>query len=153
MLALIEHPAELAKLRRDPSLCALAADEIVRWTTPVNHFARTAACDYELRGRKIRQGESLALFYASANRDEEVFDDPFRFEVDRDPNPHLAFGIGEHFCLGAALARMEIRVLLEELAPRLESIELAGPPERLVSSFVGGVKHLPIRYRVAAALR
>jgi hypothetical protein len=153
MLALIESPAELEKLRRDPSLCALAADEIVRWTTPVNHFARTAACDYELRGRKIRQGDSLALFYASANRDEEVFADPFTFRVDRDPNPHLAFGIGEHFCLGAALARMEIRVLLEELAPRLEHVALAGPPERLVSSFVGGVKHLPIRYRVAPAGR
>ena len=149
MLALIEHPDELAKLRRDPALCSVAADEIVRWTTPVNHFVRTAACDYELRGSKIREGESLCLFYASANRDEEIFDDPFQFRVDRSPNPHMGFGIGEHFCLGASLARMEIRVLLEELVPRLESVELAGPAERLVSSFVGGVKHLPLRYRVA----
>ncbi len=151
LLALIEHPDQLAKLRRDPGLMAFASDEIVRWTTPVNHFNRTATCDYEIRGQKVREGDSLCLFYASANRDEEVFEDPFAFRVDRDPNPHLGFGIGEHFCLGASLARMEIRVLLEELVPRLESIDLAGPPERLVSSFVGGVKHLPIRYEICPA--
>ncbi len=148
LLALIEHPVELAKLREDIGLAASAADEIVRWTTPVNHFVRTATEDYELRGQKIRAGDSLALFYASANRDEEIFDDPFAFRVDRSPNPHLGFGIGEHFCLGATLARMEIRVLLEELIPRLESIELVGEPRRLASSFVGGVKHLPIRCRI-----
>ncbi len=148
MLALIEHPDELAKLRANVGLAASAADEIVRWTSPVNHFARTAMCDYELRGEKIRKGESVALFYSSANRDEEVFEDPFQFRVDRDPNPHLGFGIGEHFCLGATLARMEIRVLLEELVPRLDSAELTAPPERLASSFVGGVKHLPIRYAI-----
>ena len=148
LLALIENPDELAKLRGDIGLAASAADEIVRWTSPVNHFVRTATRDTELRGQKIRKGDSLALFYASANRDEEVFDEPFAFRVDRHPNPHLGFGIGEHFCLGATLARMEIRVLLEELVPRLESIELAGEPERLASSFVGGVKHLPIRYEV-----
>ncbi len=146
LLALIENPEQLEKLRGDLSLAATAADEIVRWTSPVNHFVRTANEDTEIRGQKIRKGESLTLFYASANRDEEVFDDPFAFRVDRKPNPHLGFGIGEHFCLGATLARMEIRVLLEELVPRLRSIELAGEPERLASSFVGGVKHLPIHY-------
>ena len=149
MLALMEHPEELAKLRADPSLCASAADEIVRWTTPVNHFARTATRDYELRGQTIREGQSVALFYASANRDEEVFEDPFEFRIDRNPNNHLGFGIGEHFCLGSSLARMEIRVLLEELIPRLEHIELAGKPERLASSFVGGIKHLPVRCSVS----
>ncbi|MGI9430612.1 MAG: cytochrome P450 [Myxococcota bacterium] len=152
MLALIEHPDALRRLQEDPALCATAADEIIRWTTPVNHFVRTAASDYELRGQQIKEGDSLALFYASANRDEEVFDAPFEFRVDRDPNPHLAFGIGEHFCLGANLARMEIRVLLAELLPRLVSVELGGPPERLASSFVGGVKHLPIRYEVGPAV-
>ncbi len=148
MLALMENPAELDKLRRNLALCDKAADEIVRWTTPVNQFARTATQHYELRGRTIKKGESLALFYASANRDEEIFEDPFAFRVDRDPNPHLGFGIGAHFCLGASLARMEIRVLLEELISRLESVELVGPVERLMSSFVGGVKHLPVRMRV-----
>ena len=149
LLALIEHPDELEKLRSDPSLSAAAADEIVRWTTPVNQFARTATRDYELRGQTIREGEDVALFYASANRDEEVFEDPFAFRIDRSPNNHLGFGIGEHFCLGASLARMEIRVLLEELVPRLEEIELTGEPARLASSFVGGIKHLPVRCKVA----
>lgn len=151
MLALIENPDALRRLKDDPALLETAADEIIRWTTPVNHFVRTAACDYELRGERIREGDSCALFYASANRDEEVFDAPFEFRVDRNPNPHLAFGIGEHFCLGASLARMEIRVLLAELIPRLESIELDGQPERLASSFVGGVKHLPIRCAIRPA--
>ncbi len=151
LLALIEHPEQLAKLRADPSLAETAADEMIRWSTPVNHFVRTANCDYELRGKTIRNGDSLCLFYASANRDEEVFEDPFEFRIDRDPNPHLAFGIGEHFCLGASLARMEIRVLLEELIPRLDRVELAATPQRLVSSFVGGVKHLPIRYEIHAS--
>ena len=152
LLALIEHPDELQKLRADPELVGLASDEMIRWSTPVNHFARTAARDYQMRGKTIKSGDSLCLFYASANRDEDVFHDPFVFRVDRDPNPHLAFGIGEHFCLGASLARMEIRVLLEELAPRLEEVELATEPQRLISSFVGGVKHLPIRYRVRPAV-
>lgn len=148
LLALIEHPDELAKLQHDPALCAVAADEIVRWTTPVNHFARTAARDAEVGGRKIREGESLCLFYASANRDEAVFEDPFTFRVDRDPNPHLGFGIGEHFCLGANLARLELRVIFRALAERLEAVELAAPVARMRSSFLGGVKRMPIRYRL-----
>ena len=148
MLALIENPGELDKLRRDPSLVETAADEIVRWTTPVNHFSRTATEDYVLRGKHIRKGDSLALFYASANRDEEVFEDPFVFRIDRNPNPHLGFGIGEHFCLGAHLARLDLKVFFRQLAERLESIELAGPVERLHASFAGGPKRLPVRYRL-----
>jgi len=148
LLALIENPAQLEKLRNDPSLVKTAVEEIVRWTTPVIQFCRTPTEDFELRGQKIRAGESMCLFYPSANRDEDVFDEPFAFRVDRRPNPHLAFGIGEHFCLGANLARLELRVLFAELAARLEAVELAGPVERLRSSFLGGVKHMPIRYRL-----
>ena len=102
----------------------------------------------EIRGVPIRKGDSVGLFYPSANRDEEVFEDPFEFRIDRSPNPHLAFGIGEHFCLGSHVARLEMQVAYKHLLPRIEEIELAGPPERLRSSLVGGVKHLPIRYRL-----
>jgi cytochrome P450 len=151
LLAFLEHPAELEKLRRDPSRVGLAADEIVRWTTPVNHFSRTATADYELRGRRIRKGDSVALFYASANRDEEVFEDPFRFRIDRDPNPHLGFGVGEHFCLGAHLARMDLRVFWRQFVERVEHIEPAAPHELLAASFVGGPKHVPVRIRVRPA--
>jgi cytochrome P450 len=123
-------------------------DEIIRWTSPVVHFARTATRDCELRGHRIAKGDTLAMFYPSANRDEEVFGDPDSFRVDRAPNPHLAFGIGEHFCLGTPLARLELRILFEQLLARLEHAELAGAPERLRASLVGGLKHLPIRYRL-----
>ena len=146
LLALIENPGELEKLRRDPSLIKSAVEEIVRWTTPVIQFCRTASEDVELRGQKIREGEAFCLFYPSANRDEDVFDDPFAFRVDRDPNPHLAFGIGEHFCLGANVARLEMQIMFRHLIERLGHVELAGPVERLRSSFLGGVKHMPIRY-------
>jgi cytochrome P450 len=152
MLALLENPAQLAALRADPAgRVNDAVEEIVRWTTPVNFMMRTAACDYELGDAKLRQGDRLVLYYASANRDEDVFDDPFVFRIDRHPNPHLGFGIGEHFCLGANLARKSQRALFAELAARLEDVALAGPPERLAASFVAGVKHLPIRYRLAPA--
>jgi cholest-4-en-3-one 26-monooxygenase len=151
LLALIENPAELAKLRAHPELVESAVEEIVRWTTPVIQFCRTALRDVEIRGQKIRAGQSLCLFYPSANRDEDVFDEPFRFRIDRHPNPHVAFGIGEHFCLGANLARLELRVLFRELARRLVGAELAGPVERLRSSFLGGVKHMRIRYRLSPA--
>ncbi|HEB90802.1 MAG TPA: cytochrome P450 [Deltaproteobacteria bacterium] len=143
-----EHPAELEKLRADPGLVGLAADEIVRWTTPVNHFSRTATRDIEFGGKSIREGDSLALFYASANRDEDVFEDPFTFRIDRDPNPHLGFGVGEHFCLGASLARMDLRVFWRQFVERVESIEPTGPIELLDSSFVGGPKHIPVRVKV-----
>jgi cytochrome P450 len=144
--ALIEHPGELARLRDDPALLSTAADEMIRWVTPVKEFMRTAATDTQVGGVPVKEGESLLLSYPSANRDEEVFDDPFRFDVGRDPNKHLAFGFGVHYCLGAALARMETRALFAELLPRLESVELAGQPEWVATTFVGGLKHLPIRY-------
>jgi cytochrome P450 len=149
LLALVENPGELARLRADPGLAAQAVEEIVRWTTPVNYMKRTAARDVEVRGQKIRAGEELMLCYASANRDEEVFDDPFSFRITRDPNRHLGFGIGEHFCLGAHLARRSSTALFSEIARRVELLEPAGTPQRTASSFVAGVKHLPIRYRFA----
>jgi cytochrome P450 len=124
-------------------------DEMIRWVTPVKEFMRTANQDYELRGVTIREGDAVLLSYPSANRDEDVFDDPFRFDVGRDPNKHLAFGFGVHYCLGAALARMEIRAFFEELLPRLRSIEIAGTPEGIATTFVGGLKRLPIRYSIA----
>ncbi len=151
LLALIQHPEQLEKLRADPGLVEPAVEEIVRWTTPVIQFCRTANQDLEVRGQKIAKGESVCLFYPSANRDEEIFDAPFEFRVDRKPNPHLAFGIGEHFCLGANLARLELRVLFRQLAARLESPEQTGPAERLRSSFLGGVKHLPVRMKLLPA--
>jgi cytochrome P450 len=150
MRAFAENPEQFAALQRRPELVTSAVDEVVRWTTPVNYMRRTAARDVELRGRTIRAGEHLVLFYASANRDEEVFADPFRFRIDREPNPHLGFGIGEHFCLGANLARRSQRALFAELARRLEALELAGEPQWIQSSFVVGLKHLPIRYRLRA---
>ena len=151
LLALIENPAELEKLKRDPSLIPSAVEEIVRWTTPVIQFCRTATRDVEIRGQKVREGESFCLFYPSANRDEDVFEAPNEFRVDRDPNPHIAFGIGEHFCLGAYFARMELNAVFRNLVERLEHVELADPVERLRSSFLGGVKHMPIRYRLRSA--
>ena len=148
MLAFIENPDELRKLQRDPSLLPSAVEEVVRWSSPIIHFARTATQDYQLRDKKIEEGQSLALFYASANRDEDIFDDPFRFQIDRRPNRHLGFGIGEHFCLGSHLARLELTVAYKHLLPRIEEVELSGPVERLRSTLVGGVKRLPIRYKL-----
>jgi cytochrome P450 len=112
---------------------------------------RTAARDTELRGKKIRAGDHLGLFYCSANRDEDVFPEPFRFDITRDPNPHLGFGVGEHFCLGSHLARRSQRALWRELAERLEWIEPAGPRQWIQSSFVVGLKHLPVRYKLRRA--
>jgi cholest-4-en-3-one 26-monooxygenase len=148
LLALIEHPGELAKLRANPGLIDTAVEEIVRFTSPVIQFCRTPALDFEMHGHKIRAGEALCLLYPSANRDEEVFDEPDAFRVDRKPNPHLGFGIGEHFCLGANLARLELRVIFRQLAERLEQVELAGRCERMRSGFLGGVKRMPIRFRL-----
>ena len=146
--ALLANPGELARLRDDPALLPTAADEMIRWVTPVKEFMRTASADTVLGGMPIAKGESVLLSYPSANRDEEVFTDPFRFDVGRDPNRHLAFGFGAHYCLGAALAKMETRALFAELLPRLESVELAGVPEWTATTFVGGLKHLPVRYRL-----
>jgi cytochrome P450 len=151
MRAFAEHPEQFAALQQRPDLASTAVEEVVRWATPVNYMRRTAARDVELRGQKIREGDRLVLFYASANRDEDVFEEPFRFRIDREPNPHLGFGYGEHFCLGAHLARRSQRALFAELARRVESFELAGEPQWIQSSFVVGLKHLPIRYRLRAA--
>jgi cytochrome P450 len=151
MLALAQHPAELAKIQKNPALLPTAIEEILRWTSPIIHFARTATQDVEIRGKKIRKGEQLALYYPSANRDEDVFDRPFTFDVTRDPNRHLAFGIGEHFCAGAHVARLELEVAFKSLLPRLVDLELAGPVQRLKSNLVGGIKHLPIRYKLRPA--
>ena len=148
MLAFIENQSELRRLQADGTLLAPAVEEIVRWTAPIIHFARTATEDFELRGKTIRKGESVALFYPSANRDEDVFEAPNEFRIDRNPNRHLGFGVGEHFCLGAHLARLEMEVAYKYLLPRIEEVELAGPVDRLHSSLVGGIKHLPIRYKL-----
>jgi cholest-4-en-3-one 26-monooxygenase len=122
-------------------------EEILRWATPVIYFRRNATRDFQLRGETIKDGDKIALYYISANRDEDVFDDPFRFDIQRDPNPHIAFGGGgPHFCLGAQLARMEIHVLFEEMAQRVNRVEALGPPDRLRSNFIGGIKHLPVRF-------
>jgi hypothetical protein len=147
--ALAERPEEFQKLKRNPELVPSAVEEILRFVSPVNYMKRVVGRDLEFRGQKLREGDNLVLFYGSANRDEAVFEDPFTFRVDRKPNPHLAFGIGEHFCLGAHLARRSQRALLAELVRRLDAIELAGEPERIHSSFVVGLKKLPLRYRVS----
>jgi cytochrome P450 len=151
LLALLDNPGEWQKLRRDPGLLDGTVEEAVRWITPVIQFARTATRDYELRGTTIRAGQSVCLFYPSGNRDEEVFADPFAFRIDRDPNPHVGFGMGEHVCLGAHLARLELRHAFAQLRERLEHCELAGPVERVRSSFVGGIKRAPMRWRIAPA--
>jgi cytochrome P450 len=144
--ALIENPDQRERLRENLNLMPLATEEMIRWVTPVKEFMRTAGEDTTVRGVPIAAGESVLLSYVSANRDEDVFDDPFRFDVGRDPNKHLAFGYGVHFCLGAALARMEVNSFFTELLPRLKSIELAGDPQFVATTFVGGIKHLPVRY-------
>jgi cholest-4-en-3-one 26-monooxygenase len=151
MLAFIEHMSELRRLQQDMGLLDSAIEEVIRWSTPIIHFARTATSDYPLRDKVIREGDSVALFYPSANRDEEIFEDPFEFRIDRKPNRHLGFGVGEHFCLGAHLARLEMHVAYKYLLPRIEEIELAGPVDRLHSGLVGGVKRLPIRYKFRQA--
>ena len=148
LLELIRNPAELAKLKADPSLLPLAVEEMIRWVTPVKHFMRTATADTELGGRQIKAGDGLCLFYASANRDETVFENADSFVADRNPNPHIAFGHGVHLCLGLHLARLEIKALFAELLPRLDEIALAGEPRNSVANFVSGLKTLPVRYRL-----
>jgi cytochrome P450 len=149
--ALAEHPEEFQKLKRNPELIPSAVEEIVRWTSPVNYMKRVVGKDLEFRGQKLREGDNVVLFYASANRDEAVFEDPFTFRVDRKPNPHLGFGIGQHFCLGAHLARESQKAMLGEIVRQIDSLELAGEPEQIHSSFVVGFKKLPLRYRVSQA--
>ena len=151
MQALIENPEQRERWAREPDLTPKAIDEIVRFVTPVNHMVRTAARDYSLRDQKIREGDRLVLFYASANRDEDVFEAPEELRLDRFPNRHLGFGIGEHFCIGSHLARLTSGTLFRELLSRLEWVEPAGTPQRTASNLVPGLKHMPIRYRIAPA--
>jgi cytochrome P450 len=150
MLALCEHPAERARLAADAALLPTAVEEILRWTSPVMHMARYVTRDTELRGQHIRAGERVLMWYPSANRDAEVFPNADRFDVGRTPNEHIAFGLGEHFCLGAGLARQELRVMFEMLLARLPDITLAGPVERLRSGFIGGIKHMPVQFTARA---
>jgi cytochrome P450 len=147
--ALAENPAEFAKLKTDPSLIPGLVEESIRWTTPVKTFMRTATEDTEFAGRSMKKGDWLMLCYASGNRDEEVFEDPFAFRVDRKPNKQLAFGYGAHVCLGQHLARMEMRILWEELIPRLKFVALDGEPAMSEAVFVNGPKRLPIRFEMA----
>jgi cytochrome P450 len=146
--ALLQFPDQMDRLRADPSLMGKAVDEMIRWVTPVKHFMRTASEDTEIRGVKIAKGDPMLLSYPSANRDEDVFTDPMRFDAGRDPNRHLAFGFGAHYCLGAQLARMEAKAFFAELLPRLRSIELDGEPAYMQTLFVGGPKRLPVRYEL-----
>jgi cytochrome P450 len=147
--ALVENPDQLRRLRDNLDLMPLATEEMIRWVTPVKEFMRTAAADTVVREIPIAAGDSLLLSYVSGNRDEDVFDDPFRFDVGREPNKHLAFGYGVHFCMGAALARMEVNSFFSQLLPRLKWIELTGDPQLTATTFVGGLKHLPMRYTLA----
>jgi cytochrome P450 len=150
MLALLEHPDQLALLRDDPSLMPTAVEEFLRWASPVYHFRRTATRDVELGGKRIRNGDKVVLWFASGNRDEDAFADPYRFDVARTPNDHLTFGKGgPHFCLGNTLARLEIRVMFEELLRRLAGIRLAGGVRRVRSNFVNGIKELPVEVSLA----
>ena len=146
--AFLDHPDEFERLRKDPSLSKAAVDEIVRWTTPVNYMKRQAVQDYELRGQKIKAGEELALFYCSANRDEDVFDDPFTFDITRSPNRHLGFGWAEHYCLGAHLAKASMKALTEEMVRRIDWMEPNGERTFISSNFVVGLKTLPVKYKL-----
>ncbi|WP_179469746.1 cytochrome P450 [Mycolicibacterium vinylchloridicum] len=146
--ALIENPDQLHRLQQDPSLIPAATEEMIRWVTPVKHFMRTAQHDAVVRDTTIAAGESLLLAYPSGNRDEDVFDNPMKFDISRAPNKHVAFGFGVHFCLGAALARLELNSFFTELVSRLTSIEMTSQPEWMATTFVGGIKHLPIRYEL-----
>jgi cytochrome P450 len=149
LLALLEHPEELEKLRAagdDDALRKSAAEEMLRWATPVHHFRRTAAADTELAGTRIAAGDKVSTWFVSGNRDESVFAEPDRFDIERSPNKHMAFGPGGiHHCMGAHLAKMEVRIAFEELLARAGEIELTGPPERLRSNFFNGIKRLPVR--------
>jgi cholest-4-en-3-one 26-monooxygenase len=151
MLAFFEHPGQWQRLLADPALAATAAEEIVRWVSPVNLFRRTATCDTELGGQAIAEGDKVVVFYASANRDGSVFPAPQEFDIARDPNPHVGFGGGgPHFCLGRHLAALELRVLLQTLAERMPDIRLDGEASRLRSNFLNGIKHMPVRFTPSA---
>jgi len=150
--ALLAAPDQFARLRAAPELLDTAIEEMLRWTTPVRHFMRTAVRDTEVAGQPIREGEALALFFHSANRDESIFEDAGTFRIDRNPNPHIAFGRGPHICMGLQLARMQMRAMLTELLRRTERIELAGRVRRVQSPFMSGVSRLPVRIAFRASL-
>jgi cytochrome P450 len=153
ILALLEHPAEQARLEADPSLLPTAIEEMLRYGSPVTVFTRTATKDTELRGAPVNNGDRVAMFYPSANRDESRFADPDRFDIGRDPNPHLAFGGGgTHFCLGANLARVEAAAIVPEVLSRMKDIELAGPVERVRSSLMNGIKSMPVRFTASQSV-
>jgi cholest-4-en-3-one 26-monooxygenase len=148
MYALLTHPEQFELLKSDPErLMDDAVEEVLRWASPVLHFRRTATVDAEIRGQQIKAGDRVVIWHISANRDEEVWADPFTFDITRSPNPHVAFGGGgSHFCLGANLARMELKLILTELVTRLPDMQLAGEPQRLLSNFIGGIKHMPVKW-------
>ncbi len=147
MQAFAEHPDQKQRLMSDPSLIPVAVEEMLRWVSPLIYFRRTATRETEIRGQRIAAGDKVVMYYPSANRDEDIFDEPYSFDITRDPNPHLAFGgAGHHFCLGASLARLEIGVIFEEVFRRLPDIDLAGPARRLRSNFINGTKSLPVRF-------
>lgn len=148
VLALMQHPHQLDRLTAEPSVMATAVEEIVRWASPIYQFRRTATADVAMHGETIRAGDKVTVWYVSANFDERVFDSPEVFDITRSPNEHVAFGKGgPHFCLGAGLARLQVQIAFEELAPRLRSLHLSGPVERLRSNFIHGIKHLPVTVR------
>jgi cytochrome P450 len=146
VMLLAQHPEQRARVLQDPKLLPLMIEEVLRVSSPLHYFRRTAVEDTELNGARIKAGDKVTLWYPSANRDEAVFKDPDVFDAGRTPNDHLAFGIGEHFCLGASLARLELNILFEELLRRLPDIALDGPPVRLRSNFVNGIKSMPVRF-------
>ena len=151
MLALLEHPEQTAILRDDPSTIELGVEELLRWVSPIKNMARTVTRDVELHGEKLREGEQVILMYPAANRDPAVFDDPDRFDVRRDPNPQLAFGFGPHFCMGAALARLELKVMFSELLRRLPDLHLAGDPlPRRASNFISGPEAMPVAFTITS---
>jgi cytochrome P450 len=151
LLALLEHPEQMDLLLEHPEIMPTAVEEILRWASPVTHFARVATMDTELGGKQIHVGDRVALWFPSANRDEAIFRDPYSFDLRRAPNDHLAFSRGEHFCGGAHLARLELRLTLQALLPRLRQIEITGKVERLRSNFLAGIKHLPVRFSESQA--
>ncbi len=150
MLAMLNNPDQRQRLIDDPSLIPTAVEEVVRWTSPVMHFERVATKDVEIGGQQIKEGDEVTLWYTSANRDEAVFENPQTFDVGRSPNEHIAFGKGEHFCLGANLARLELVVMFEEVLKRIPDMELAGQPERLRSNFIRGIKRMPVTFTPGA---
>ena len=151
VLELIRNPDQFKRLAENPSLMPTAIEEILRWTSPITHIMRTATRDFEWRGKKIRDDDWVVIWNPSANRDQDAFPDPYRFDITRNPNYHLAFGQGEHFCIGSHLARLELRLMLEEVMRRMPDLRLAGEVERLTSFQVAGIKHMPVAFTPSKA--